>query len=657
MNRITSWKSMFAAVPLLLAYGLAWHYDGGRTLLLVLTSLVLLWYAVGGALDRWASGIPMPSGFLPKFMLAWLIWYALTLLWSPDPYTSWFYFWILGSLPLAFLGYSLHLGGSEKEKWVWPVLRTGILLSALLLVGWAAWQYYHWLQIGMSQAGLRPYGPLLDTNSFSAWMNLLCFPTLTLWIAATEKASLGNSRALWVGYAYLTLLTLLLLADWSTDSRGGLLSFLCTFIAAYVVFRHRPGIKAKLSLFAAISLVTFSAFQWSRNFDIIGHLTPSFITHNVSTVSRGLMWISTWHMYLNHPFLGIGLGDYFLYYPAYRSPHELASAGTYTHNDYLQFLAEGGPINLLFLLTFAALLFWLLWKLYRKSPTVPVTAADPTEARRLEAFGLVLGVFAITGHALGNFIFYNLPLSLLAGIFLARAWTFLQPEIPTRKPKPGRNVQILVLTGVLLLLIWPVKDLVLDGVSSVLLSPRVVNKMMTNPRDITILYDGARFLAQQRPMDPAPHLFLAALYEADAASHENTPKSLRKWYSMALVQYHDALSGIPREAPVYSAMAALITQHGVALGLSPTVINQVALDYWREALRINPSSLNTRFQASFWLLHHGHPNQGFRLLEAGKKVPLLGERPKILEEMLAQYRATAAGLKKSLAKNRTVPPR
>ena len=624
------------ALPPLLAYLLSWYYDGQDILLLTGTALVLLLWAVSSGLERWRRGEARPTGFLPAFMLAWFVWYAMTLLWSPDPYTSWFYVWTLGALPLAFLGWTLATPTDpERADRIWRQFRFGVFLSALVLAGLAMYQYWHWTRIGMSPAGLRPYGPLLDTNSFAAWMNLLFFPVLFVWFLKDESVVENRTGRGWA-WALFGLLALILLADFSTDSRGGLLSWLCTWPFAIWALYRRPRVWRKLATVGLAALAAFSVFQWSRGFDLVGHLAPSFIDHNISTVSRWLMWKATWHMYLAHPWGGVGLGGYFLFYPAFRLPAELASAGTYAHNDYLQFLAEGGPLNLAFLLAFAAILFWAAWKLIRMGATSP--ARSIAEYPRLEAVGLVLGVFAITGHALGNFIFYNLPLSLLAGLFLARAWMVLAP--PASSPQTGIPTigrQRLAAVLVALLLAWPVADLLCDTAGVTLMNGTWVGAYLPNAWRFPVLFRTAELLSVIRSLDPAPHLLLAGLYRQSAKLPTLTAAQRRLQLDSALVQYHAALEGIPREASVLNAIAALIAKHGPALGLSPAATDKAAVGYWRQAIAVDPEDLAIRYDLATWLRLHSQYAAGRALLLRGGNRPLLGREPKILAAMIAAY--------------------
>jgi len=61
----------------------------------------------------------------------------------------------------------------QEQAWLW--LWRGAVASAWVLSAMALWQYFQDLGQGIGWAGLRPNGPLLDTNSFATWLNLLFF--------------------------------------------------------------------------------------------------------------------------------------------------------------------------------------------------------------------------------------------------------------------------------------------------------------------------------------------------------------------------------------------------------------------------------------------------------------------------------------------------
>ncbi|MBE7561657.1 O-antigen ligase family protein [Acidithiobacillus sp. HP-6] len=626
-----------------MAYLLSWYYNGQIIPLLAACTLVLLAWGVWVWWPRLRAGLPWPKGFLPVFMPLWFAWFGVTLFWSGVPYSSWFYFWTLGSLPLAFSIWVSMPDAVQERAWKW--FWRGAVGSAWVLSGMALWQYFTWLGQGIGWTGLRPNGPLMDTNSFAAWLNLLFFPLLAVYFNRDAQRSVRfyDRQIDWVAWFYLLTIAVLLLAFFSTGSRGGLLAWLCTIPFALFGLRKRSGDFSRWLLIFGLVLIAFLLMNYAKGFDILGHLAPGYIDHNSSTVARALMWIATWHIFLSHPWLGTGLGSYFLYYPAYRLPGELASAGTYAHNDYLEYLAEGGLINLGFLLAFAGSLMYALYKLLYKAGK----SLNLPDDRRLEALGLVLGVFAITGHALGNFIFYNLPLSVLAGLFLARAWRIYgyhgetQPLLPRLGIHHGMIAQAVLIVGVLVAS-W---NLLADGATYALFSDNGwLNRMMPNNNQRAIfLMKAANWITVARPLATQPHVYLANEYltlaDQDKALGVDRRRVLIK---SALQQYEQGLVGIPRQSGVLSSIGDIYHSQGALLGLDNAQAKQQTLLAWRHGLAINPESVGLRNQiAQLADVQAGHVQAGVDFLRAGLKRPLFPyPRSNLqLEIALTQWRA------------------
>lgn len=621
---VSSFRAGLYATFALIAYGLSWYYNGQLIPLLAIASIVLM---IWGALVWWPrlrEGLPWPRGFLPVFMLLWLVWFGLTLFWSGSPYSSWFYFWVLGSLPLVFLISVMIPEPIAEQFWLW--LWRGALASAWILSGMALWQYYQWMGQGIILVNLRPYGPLLDTNSFAAWLNLLFFPTLAVYFVqdGRRRTRFLSGGADPVALFYLLTLTLLLLAFFSTNSRGGLLAWACTMPFAIWGLWRQPAARSRFVLIFGIAFIALLLMDYAHGFNLIGHLAPGYIYSNINTISRGLMWVATWHMFLSHPWLGTGIGSYFLNYPAYRLPDELASAGTYAHNDYLEYLAEGGLINLGFLLGFAAILMYALYRLlYHAGKALQVT-----DERRLSALGLVLGVFAITGHALGNFIFYNFPLSLLAGLFLARAWRIygVQGETAPLLPRIGIDHGFIAQSLLVLAIVVASWNLVADGATFALLSDNGwLNRVITNPNQRALfLLKAADVLTLVRPLATQPHVYLANTY-LTLANSETPPDAAhrRSLVMAALGQYHQSLVGIPQQSGVWNSIGTLYLEQGALLGFDRKHRDQQALLAWRKGLAINPESVGLRNKiAQLAYVDQGQIKEGVAFLRAGLQRPL-----------------------------------
>ena len=81
------------------------------------------------------------------------------------------------------------------------------------------------------------------------------------------------------------------------------------------------------------------------------------------------------------------------------------------HNDYVQFLAEGGPIHLIFLLLIAlAMPAWLVLQAIRNNQL--------TSSQKYRAVGLALALLYLALHAFVNFIYLVLGIAVIAGLYL-----------------------------------------------------------------------------------------------------------------------------------------------------------------------------------------------------------------------------------------------
>jgi putative inorganic carbon (HCO3(-)) transporter len=104
---------------------------------------------------------------------------------------------------------------------------------------------------------------------------------------------------------------------------------------------------------------------------------------NYAIVERLAHWQAAITMANAHPFVGVGLGNYEVAYPAYRVPSWPEPLG-HAHNDYLNLLAETGLIGLTsYLVGWALIVYWTLQALQQPDPVTR---------------GLVLGLLGTWTH-------------------------------------------------------------------------------------------------------------------------------------------------------------------------------------------------------------------------------------------------------------------
>jgi len=197
-----------------------------------------------------------------------------------------------------------------------------------------------------------PFGPYVNRNHFAGLMELLIPPGVAILILRGERRD---------QLPLVALFTLLPIgALFLTASRGGIMSFLAEmgFFAILIILRRRE----KKGLVAGAAIVTLAAIliSWLG----IGSALDRFATYKSLEVSEGMrveMLQGSWHIFLDHPVIGTGLGTLQEVFPRYETIYT-GLIVNHSHNDYAEALAETGAIGGLCCLVFLVLLFWTGWK-------------------------------------------------------------------------------------------------------------------------------------------------------------------------------------------------------------------------------------------------------------------------------------------------------
>jgi O-antigen ligase len=122
-------------------------------------------------------------------------------------------------------------------------------------------------------------------------------------------------------------------------------------------------------------------------------------TNYQSNSERLLMWKSAWHIFIDHPITGIGIGNYqSVYEGKYILPEAKERSGhRHPHNNIMLLLAETGALGCI---SFIYLYGYILWSNYRaykknKANMWPVVASLVTIG--LLTHGMVDYTFGLTG--------------------------------------------------------------------------------------------------------------------------------------------------------------------------------------------------------------------------------------------------------------------
>jgi putative inorganic carbon (HCO3(-)) transporter len=357
-------------------------------------------------------------------------------------------FWLtlfLGVLCLSMVG-TTSLSHSVKEilKWV-EVLGLYLLVAqemdarwtrALLavLLGTGALVALHGIYQFLFQVGpegfvlfdrfMRAHGTFEQPNPYGGYLGLTLPLALGLGMASVLRAD-GEVKwpwLVWAGGCGALMLTALVMS-WSRGAWLGFAGAVATMVIAVVVRSGRAAVLATvlvvLALYTSLlwGLARIPASIVQRFSDFVPYLGVldvegrEITDANFAILERVAHWQAAWDMWTDHPWLGVGIGNFEPIYPRYALPLWPLPLG-HAHNYYLNIAAEAGAIGLL------AYLF--LW-------SAAVLGAWQA-ARRVNGWcwGVALGVLGVLVHlgihSLVDNLFVHgmyLQLAILMGIVSA----------------------------------------------------------------------------------------------------------------------------------------------------------------------------------------------------------------------------------------------
>jgi O-antigen ligase len=313
-----------------------------------------------------------------------------------------------------------------------PPQRIGWLIAGLLTAG--VLQALLGIYQFMTQSGpepfillgrfMRAYGTFRQPNPYAGYLGLVAPLAISLaiwaWTAPRPVASMIRP-SLWLRLALplaAAVISLGLLLSWS---RGGWIAFALSVLAILLALSRRSaptlivagGVVLALALVLGLSDL-LPAPVVDRLAELQGYLGMVDVRQvevtdaNFSVVERVAHWEAALAMWADHPWLGVGAGNYAVVYENYALPRWYEPLG-HAHNVYLNFAAEAGLLGLL-----AYLGLWLAmgWQAVRTTVT---------SDRFVAALGA--GVLGVLVHATVHNLFDNLwvqhmylQLSLIMGM-------------------------------------------------------------------------------------------------------------------------------------------------------------------------------------------------------------------------------------------------
>ncbi len=200
-----------------------------------------------------------------------------------------------------------------------------------------------WDSLKRRAASKRVFATFALPNSLAGYLLVLLPPAIAL-----AAAALRSRR-----WALTALLLVPLLAFFFTFSKGGWLVAL-VLLALFLISQGRSWLRRRWLVAVGVVLALAAALG-------IGLVASPYLRTRLTGMSRELggsarvrveYWTAGIEMWKSDPVLGIGPGNFKNHYMRHKAV--AAEEVRHAHNDYVQLLAEGGPVVLL-----GYLVFWL----------------------------------------------------------------------------------------------------------------------------------------------------------------------------------------------------------------------------------------------------------------------------------------------------------
>ncbi len=238
------------------------------------------------------------------------------------------------------------------------------IIVALVCMAGTSQAFYGYIQDFFSlgpqsfirDTSLRVYGTFDQPNPYAGYINIPLSISLALALLGRNWTTriLGGLSAI-----------VLAVAEYLSQSRGGEIALAAAFI--FIVIAGFPGIRVFMRVILVVlpgavlvvlaGLIPVSVFDPVLRF--LGVNQISFIEPNnqdYSTAERLAHWLAGIHMFVDHPVLGVGIGNYPDAYSRYFITIFTNSLG-HAHNYYINIAAETGSIGLIVFSLFTLAVF------------------------------------------------------------------------------------------------------------------------------------------------------------------------------------------------------------------------------------------------------------------------------------------------------------
>ena len=483
----------------------------------------------------------------------------------------------------------------------WFRLLLFLSLSLLFSAFWGVLEFF-------STTG-RASGPVEDPNSWASGLNLGFFMLASAYFVAPKR---------WLPILLATL-ALLSIASFMSYSRVGIIVFGAALLFVSVIVIFNPGLRGRAAALLMVCLLSFASIQFMRPLQTATNNTEGYTlsTEAYGWTVRFAQWNSALAQSADYPVLGSGLGTFGQLYPQYRSLDDESTAGFFVHNDYLQLLAEAGPLALLLIAVFIG---FLLWQMLTAARQLLIRPQAKESDFALQVLLLVVAIGTVLVHALMNFTLYNVLNQLLIGCALARIlWL------------RGFGFE-LSLTGIRPVLLKSITALVVVFSLAVLYSDAITRDLVyrggiipldrSDPNDRIFVFEILSSIRSFRSNSATNRFAMATFYRSsfDEQPLSNAPARQSLAIATAL-EYQSGLELNPRVDDIRGYFAEFLIANPWLM--DEQEIYQTPERLYREGLSITPLRLRPRVSLARYLNRLDRQDEAYDVLLSGMDVTLM----------------------------------
>ncbi len=316
--------------------------------------------------------------------------------------------WLFFAACCAWLGWCLTRGFSDHQRraMIHIVTFGGILICVLSIFEGTKSITIPWWPRNPKEWG-NAFGPFANRNHISSIAAMTC-----VLCAATGFDAHRRKSRIWIP----CLLGFIppVICIFMNSSRAGLLLLFFGMTAWFGTIAMRRGFLQKLAVSTALVFIISTLLIMSGG-NVSKRLSEGGLAQFASDNGRGSLFLESLKMPLDHPWIGIGLGNFDAVFPQVSGMSEHIRRYLHPESDLLWLLAEGG------LLTVLPAILLLIWIFMSTGPWYGKKKKRKSgmQDRRLRnasaivfSIGVIHGLGDVPNHGLG----YALLMALLAGI-------------------------------------------------------------------------------------------------------------------------------------------------------------------------------------------------------------------------------------------------